>query len=106
MVVLRGFLTGDRLEHVLAGIREATWKPHQDEIANELVMVENSASALLHFLMHDPELFALIGEITGCSEIGRFGGRIYRMYPDTGQHAAWHRDLADGRLVAMSINLS
>lgn len=106
MVVLRGFLTGDRLERVLASIREATWEPHQDEIADELIMVDNSASALLHFLMHDPELFALIREITGCSEIGRFGGRIYRMYPDTGHHADWHRDLAGGRLVAMSINLS
>jgi hypothetical protein len=69
-------------------------------------MSANSASALLHFLMQDPELLSLIREITDCSQIGRFEGRIYRMYPDTGQHANWHRDLADGRLVAVSVNLS
>ena len=106
MVVLRGFLRGDRLERVLDGIREASWEPHQDEIADELVMVDNSASVLLHFLMHDPELFALIREITGCPPIGRFRGRIYRMYPETGHHNSWHRDLAGGRLAAISINLS
>jgi 2-oxoglutarate-Fe(II)-dependent oxygenase superfamily protein len=106
MVVLRGFLRGDRLERVLVDVRSATWEPHRDEIANELVMVENSASALLHFLMHDAELFRLIRGITDCSPVGRFRGRIYRMYPNVGHLDDWHNDLAGGRLAAISINLN
>jgi hypothetical protein len=105
-VALRRFLHGDRLSRVLAEIRDATWEPKRDEIANELVIVEKSAPALLHFLMHDPEVFGLIRGITGCPPIGRFAGRTYRMEPNVGHRDDWHNDLVDGRTAAISINLS
>jgi hypothetical protein len=69
-------------------------------------MIENRGSALLHFLMHDPQMFSLVQTLTGCDPIGRFRGRTYRMLPDAGHADRWHNDLTPGRVAAVSINLS
>lgn len=106
MAPLRHFIGGSILERVLAGIREAEWEPNQSKFNTELLMVENQTSMLLHFLMHSQELFGLVEELTGCSGIGRFGGRTYRMLPEAGHSGTWHTDLVPGRAVAISINLS
>jgi hypothetical protein len=106
MVPLRGLLTGERLEWMLAEIDCADWEPHRSELKAELIMVENRASALLHFLMHAPAVFALVEALVGCPPVGRFRGRTYRMFPDVGHVDRWHNDLVSSRVAAISVNLS
>jgi hypothetical protein len=57
-------------------------------------------------LLNDPRLFAAVREVTGCDSIGCFEGRVYRMAPGGEHYDSWHNDLAEGRMVAMSVNLS
>lgn len=106
IVVLRGLLTDGLLTRVLSEIKHADWLLHRSELKTELVMVENRVSALLHFLMHDPQMFEVVQALTGCGPIGRFRGRTYRMLPDAGHTDKWHNDLLPGRVAAVSINLS
>ena len=61
---------------------------------------------LLQFVTNWPAFLALIGEITAAGPLTWFGGRVYRMRPGVGHHDDWHDDNIDGRLSAMSLNLS
>lgn len=72
----------------------------------ELCMTQNSAFAALLLLMNDEKLFQIIQDITQCGPIGCFEGRIYRVIPGHGHHDSWHSDMAEHRLVGMSLNLS
>lgn len=77
----------------------------------ELICVEsclrdNTLLGLLHFLANDPRLFQIIQQITGCGQIGCFTGRVYRKIPGRGHYDSWHNDMADHRMIGMSINLS
>src|SRR5437660_1554384 len=72
----------------------------------ELCMTQNSAFAALLLLMNDEKLFQIVQDITQCGPIGCFEGRIYRVIPGHGHHDAWHSDMAEHRLVGMSLNLS
>lgn len=69
-------------------------------------MADNAASHLLHFLTHDPRLFEVIQQITGCGRIGCFDGRVYRMVPGSQHYDSWHSDMVEHRMIGMSINLS
>lgn len=60
---------------------------------------------LLNFLMNSPPFFRTIEQITGCGAIGNFIGRVYRFMPNRGHQDSWHSDMADHRLVALSLNL-
>jgi hypothetical protein len=60
----------------------------------------------MHILLNGQAVFALVRQITGCSRIGCFQGRIYRCVPGSDHHDAWHDDLGNNRLVALTINLS
>ncbi len=106
IAVLRGLVSGTLLARILGEIEIAEWTEHRSKLKTELMMVENRGSALLHFLMHDPEMFALVEELTGSEPIGRFQGRTYRMLPDAGHADNWHNDLVGSRVAAISINLS
>jgi hypothetical protein len=78
------------------------------EFAWDLTLRENEmALHLIHFLLNNPRVFSVIQEITGCPEIGSFGGRIYRSLPNKEHRLEWHDD-ADRveRLLGISINLS
>ena len=80
---------------------------HQGIKSNkELCMRQNSAFGALLLFMNDEKLFQMIQSITQCDRIGCFEGRVYRVIPGHGHHDAWHSDMAENRLVAMSINLS
>lgn len=80
---------------------------HQGIKSNkELCMKQNSAFGALLLFMNDEKLFKMIQSITQCDRIGCFEGRVYRVIPGHGHHDAWHSDMAENRLVAMSINLS
>jgi len=71
----------------------------------ELCMKQNGAFGALLLFMNDEKLFGMIQSITQCDRIGCFEGRVYRFMPGQGHHDAWHSDMAQDRLVAMSINL-
>lgn len=72
----------------------------------ELCLREGVVTALLRFHMNSAALFQVIQQITGCPRIGCFSGRVYRLSPGAGHHDAWHDDMAEDRMIAMSINLS
>ena len=74
-------------------------------VGPELCMRRNGVHVTLELLLNDRALVDVIEEVTGCGAIGSFGGRVYRLAPGTGHHDGWHSDLADHRLVAMSVNL-
>ena len=67
---------------------------------------DKTSEGILRFLVNDKKLFQLIEQITGCSKIGSFTGRVCCMSPNLGHRDAWHNDLVDNRMIAMSINLS
>ena len=67
---------------------------------------EKTSENLLRFLINNEKVFNLIQEITTCPKIGSFTGRICQMAPNKGHRDAWHNDLIDNRLIALSINLS
>jgi hypothetical protein len=72
---------------------------HQGIKSNkELCMKQNGAYGALLLSLNDEKLFGMIQSITQCDRIGCFEGR--------GHHDSWHSDMAEDRLVAMSINLS
>jgi 2-oxoglutarate-Fe(II)-dependent oxygenase superfamily protein len=72
----------------------------------ELCLDDRSVYARLHLLVNDRRLFDAIETITGCSRIGCFHGRVYRMHPHAGHYDSWHDDVDDIRMIAMSVNLS
>ena len=76
------------------------------ESNKELCMKQNGVYGALLLFMNDERLFRVIRSITRCDPIGCFEGRVYQVIPGRGHHDAWHSDMADDRLVAMSINLS
>jgi 2OG-Fe(II) oxygenase superfamily len=76
------------------------------QIGVELCMAENAALSLLYFLTNDRRVFSLVRDLTGCSAIGGFVGRIYRMVPRTGHYDSWHTDSVAHRMIGLSVNLS
>ena len=72
----------------------------------ELCMKQNGVYGALLLIMNDERLFRVIRSITRCGPIGCFEGRVYQVIPGRGHHDAWHGDIAEDRLVAMSLNLS
>jgi hypothetical protein len=72
----------------------------------EFCLQDHSTSVLLHFLLTNHEIFHWVQQITGSPRIEGFEGRVYRVVAGGGCHDAWHNDLADTRLCALSINLS
>ena len=106
-VKLPGFLEPGFLAKLQSQLRAATFTPKShDGIGHELVCWDSPAADALLFVLNDPRLFRLIGELTGIGPIGCFIGRIYRMTAATAHHEAWHSDVGDHRLAALSINLA
>jgi len=71
----------------------------------DLCMVPSALSGLLELVFNDAAVFELVERITGCEDIARFGGFVYRLTATNGQGHHWHNDLVESRLVAMSVNL-
>lgn len=108
-VRLPGILEPELLAVVLRGIDQAEFyeRTHQAIGPNkELCLEKSPVVGLLHVLLNGEDLFRTIRRITGCGSIGCFDGRVYRVTPGCGHHDSWHSDVAEHRLVAMSINLS
>lgn len=71
-----------------------------------LRLKDKKIECLLRFIINDQKLFQLVEQITGCNKIGSFTGRICTMKPNCGHRDAWHNDLVDNRMIAISVNLS
>jgi len=106
-VRMDGFLDPELRERIIAGVEEASFyeRSHGD-IGLEGCMEANSTLATLLLAANDERLFRVIREITGCGPIGCFDGRVYRLEPGGEHHDSWHSDMADNRMIAMSLNLS
>ena len=104
---LSRLLEPELLQLILRRIEQADFlqRTHKG-VGVEVCMADKITWGLLHFVSNDPKLFQIVGEITGCGRIGCFGGRVYRMIPGSGHYDSWHTDMADYRLLALSINLS
>jgi len=87
-------------------------KSHKDdreqEFGSDLTVRENEGALhLIHFVLNNPKVIAIIREIAGCPAIASFAGRIYRNLPGENHQLDWHNDTDQpGRLLGLSINLS
>ena len=108
VAVLPGLLRGDALERVLDGVRQATFVENHIPATSrrEQIMDDEPTSALLWYLASDPLLHRLVEELVGSERVTAFAGRTYRMVPGSGHVGDWHTDAIDGRVAALSINLS
>jgi len=106
-VVLRGFLQPELFKEVTERVGQARFHVRDHgHIGTEECMEPGGALALALFAANDPRLFELARDLTGCGPIGCFDGRVYRMDPAQGHYDSWHSDMADNRLLAMSVNLT
>ena len=74
--------------------------------ATDYRLKDKSTDSLLRFLINDQDLFQLIEQITGCSQIRSFNGAVYSLASNCGHYDTWHKDDWDNRMISMSINLS
>ena len=82
------------------------YRLEHEGIGVEACMRRNSTLAWLLLLVNDRRVVDFVRSITGCGPIGHFMGRVYRLDPGGEHHDSWHTDLGEGRMLAMSINLS
>jgi len=90
-------------------LEQEEFHPHRyRQVGSELRLTHGVAWKFLHFLAnYDAGLFDLIRQMTGCAHIGIFNGRVYGLLPDPEFSFDWHTDVnEEGRMVAMSVNLS
>lgn len=74
--------------------------------ATDAFIGEPDVRWLLMFVMNDPQLFAIVRDLTGCGEIGFFNPFVYKIVPGEGHFDTWHDDAGGGnRLVGISVNL-
>lgn len=104
---LPGFMEQALVREVQEKIRTSKFynRLHKD-IALESCMRHDIVAEYLGFMTNDLRLFRLFEKITGCPTIQCFVGRIYRLIPDGPYYDSWHGDLVEGRLLALSVNLS
>lgn len=104
---LRELLHPDMLVFLAQRLARGSWSERvHGEIAVEEVLDDIPARSLLHFLVNHREFRCLVEEMTGCGPLTTFGGRVYRLMPNSGHYDSWHDDTQGGRLVGMSVNLS
>lgn len=106
-VRIPAFLDPELFDRIVSGVEDASfYERSHGRIGLEGCMEANSTLAMLLLAANDERLFSVIRGITGCAPIGCFDGRVYRLAPDSEHHDSWHSDVADHRMIAMSVNLS
>jgi hypothetical protein len=106
-VKLEGVLGPPLLDVLLARLaRTEFYEREHHGIGVEECAVSGPATGTLELMMNQPEVHRVIDAITGCGPIGCFEGRVYRLAPGLGHYDSWHSDVGQGRLVAISLNLS
>lgn len=105
---ISGFIQPELLAEMRKYLRSARFEESEYGVGSDLVSWHSPVAGALHLLMNDPRLLKFIQRISGCSPIGSFTGRLYRMIARPGMNFDWHSDLKpnDVRVgVAMTINL-
>ena len=109
VIALPGFLAADLLAIVDAHLVDASFKTRVEKGREiEETIDDPFLGQLFTFVLNDPGLFALIDRITGCGPVGCFTGRIYRRRAsrwEGDRHYPWHNDVAEERMIGLSINL-
>jgi hypothetical protein len=75
-------------------------------IGHDSNLVDEFTVHLLFFLTNEPRFLQIVRDITGCTAIAAFHGRVYRMDPAASNLDSWHDDMLENRLIGMSLNLS
>lgn len=106
-VQLPQLLAPSLLSFVQQRLERGRWETKiYPDVAEEYSLDDLPALNLLHFLANLPDFRNLMEEITGCTPLSGFEGRIYRMTAAAGHYDHWHDDTIGPRLVGMSLNLS
>jgi len=113
-VVLVQLLGPALLDLILKKVESAEFysQSHKDhrrqEFGSDLTLRENEAALhLIHFALNHPMVLGSMQEITGCTSIASFAGRIYRNLPRANHQLNWHNDTDQPeRVLGFSINLS
>lgn len=108
-VKVEGFLEPALLKWLGPAIDRATFVPRVHDIeppATDLCLNDHDTRSTLLLLFNDASLFDFIRRLSGCAPIGCFVGSVYRMAAELGHVDSWHDDIYDGRMVALSMNLS
>lgn len=106
---LRNFLAPDFLAFLRGRLSDEAFHDHKHGgIGVELSVSagENIAVQCLQLRMNDKKLTDLLEAATGIKPLQHFGGRVYRMVPGADHYDSWHNDIADGRKLGVSINLT
>ena len=108
-VRLPGLLDGPLLQRLMGLIQserffEVTHEDMSDD--SELRLADGAVERALELVHNNRQLFRLIEDVTNCGHIGSFLGRTYRFERGSGHKYRWHTDVADSRLVGLSLNLS
>jgi hypothetical protein len=104
-VLLRDLLDPELLSLALSYIEQGQWL--ENRVLGFYYDLEvGPALQLLHFMSNTPKFLETISEITGCNSLSWFDCRLWKMAPNLGHTDEWHSDATEGRLIAMSLNLS
>ncbi|MGC1188512.1 MAG: 2OG-Fe(II) oxygenase [Candidatus Acidiferrales bacterium] len=106
-LILPRMFSAEMLEMLLDRVGAAVFEARNDNnIAREACMSDALTESLILFLLNNPQLHRVLGEITGIDGIGNFSGRVYRMNSTEGHYDSWHNDVKGDRVLTLSANLS
>jgi hypothetical protein len=106
-ILLPRLIDPELLRTIQRRIDESEFRPFIHEgIGHDSNLVDEFTVHILFFLTNDPRFLQIVREITTCTEIDAFHGRVYRMDPALSNMDSWHDDMLENRLVGMSLNLS
>jgi hypothetical protein len=109
-VKLERFVEPRLLEWIAGAVARARFVPRvHDDVdppATDLFLSDHDIRSTMLLLFNDQSLFDFIERLTGCAPIGCFVGSTYRMTAELHHVDGWHDDIYDGRMIALSLNLS
>jgi hypothetical protein len=107
---LPGFIDGELLSVIQNHIELDGFCVHvHDTLPSrpvDLRLNQGRAWALLLLLTNDASFLDFVRTLTRHPEIQSFAGAVARRVPGAGHEDAWHSDAVQGRLAALTVNLS
>lgn len=110
-ILLKGFLNPKILDKLMNKLDKATFltrfEKDKENKFGKVLFVEQDTPVVhtFNFVFNDQALFSSLENITNCSPIANFTGRIHRSQEGENHGIDWHGDNADNRLLAMTICL-
>jgi len=106
-VILTSLIEPELLEALERKVEQAEFVFHETHgVLSEFRMVDAGPAATFTFLVSNPAFLRVVERITGCSQLGQFTGRVYRITSAADHYSEWHNDVIGDRKVAMSLNLT